>query len=65
MNTTILQHIIEYNWDEGYEDLEMNDVDIAHVKKCIEDGYNEGELCQTIDDETGDEARGWWKLKRM
>jgi len=61
MLTKILQHDIDFNWDEGEEDRELCEIDIEHIKKQIEEGYQEGELCQTINEE-GDEVRGWWKI---
>jgi len=61
MNTTILQHNISYHWnDDGYEDLELCETDIEHIEEQIKEGYNQGELCQVVNQET--EVRGWWKI---
>lgn len=62
--TTILQHIIEYNFFEE-DKLELNDIDREHIAYQITEGYSEGELCQSVNSETGEEeARGYWKIKR-
>lgn len=59
MDTEILQHKIEYNWRDGSKNyLSFSDID--HIKKMIEDGYNEGELCQLVGAEG--EIFGWWKI---
>ena len=61
METEILLHTIEYSW-EGDEDHNLQESDIDHIKKCIEDGCNQGQLCQT-DEENGEvENIGWWKI---
>jgi len=57
----ILQHTIEYWFDN--DSLELNDIDIEHIKECIEDGYNQGELNQLVNGKHGDEeVRGWWNI---
>ena len=61
MITEILQHRIELSW-EGGENHKLQESDIEHIKKCIEDGCNQGQLCQ-IDEENGEvENIGWWKI---
>lgn len=55
--TVIFLHTIEYHHFDGFKG-EMDDADIDHIKKCIEDGIHEGEL------NTGsEEHRGWWRIK--
>ncbi len=62
MKTTILGHEIEFSWEDG-EDHEIQDSDINHLRKCIEEGNNQGELYQT-DKENGEvENIGWWEIK--
>ena len=60
MITTILLHEIEYNWRDG-SNGELCDSDIEHIKKCIEEEYNQGELCQLTLNEN--DRHGWWKIK--
>ena len=61
MKTTILGHEVEYSWEGEGED-EIDDSDINHIKECIEEGNNQGELCQ-IDKENGEvESAGWWEI---
>jgi hypothetical protein len=64
--TEILQHRIEW-WLRG-EDApsELDEGSVEHIKKLIEDGYNQGELFVTGDDGDDDhdatEYRGWWSI---
>lgn len=52
-------HLISYWFHD--DNLELNDIDIEHIKKSIDEGYREGELNQLVDDE---EIRGWWGISR-
>lgn len=56
MKTEILQHQIEYWFDED-SILELDESDIEHITKMITEGYSEGELNHG---ET--EIRGYWKI---
>jgi len=56
----ILLHNIEY-WYEEKEEMEITESDIEHVKKMIDDGCYQGELC-TIPDGEDEEVYGWWKI---
>ena len=65
-NTEILQHNIMY-WlsDENEHDYKIDESNEEHIKECIADGCNQGELCQTIQGDKGNditEARGWWRI---
>lgn len=55
------QEAIIYEWHDDY-DGDMNEADIEHVKKLLDEGYVEGELC-TLEDDGETEHRGWWKSK--
>lgn len=60
--TEILQHRI--SWFLRGDDAPdvLGDCSEEHIKKCIEEGYIQGELCVLGDD--GDtEYRGWWSIK--
>ena len=64
MKTRILQHEISYHFNDD-DGLELNEIDIEHIEKAITDGYIQGELCQSLTNDNGDdigEARGWWKI---
>ena len=65
METTILQHGIKFWWrDESNRGLCESDID--HIKKCIEEGYREGDLCQLIHYGENEEAEiyGWWEIAK-
>jgi hypothetical protein len=57
----ILQHNISYYYREY--DGEMPESDQDHIKECIEQGYNQGELC-FVGDDGNTEYRGWWHIER-
>lgn len=52
---------IIYTWHDDY-DGELNEADVEHVQKMLEEGYSEGELC-TVEEDGDTEHRGWWKSK--
>ena len=58
LETTILFHTISYWYDNK---MEMTEDDIEHVRKLIIDGYNQGELCGILDDDS--QVPGWWSIK--
>lgn len=58
LNINILEHNIEY-WIGENEDLEMDEENIAHVKRMINEGYIEGQLHQI---NGFDECWGYWKI---
>lgn len=60
--TEIIQHKISWflRGDSAPESLDEASED--HIKKCIEDGYNQGELCVMSEDGES-EFRGWWSIK--
>ena len=64
MITEILQHNISYSWNDGVE-RKLDECDIEHIEQLIKDGFNQGELCQTINPDTGDEASGWWSIEKL
>jgi hypothetical protein len=60
--TEILQHRIKF-WLRGDKaPAELDESSIEHLKRLIDEGYNQGELCLLGDD--GDtEYRGWWNIE--
>lgn len=55
--TEILQHRIEYTYDD--EELKLLDVDKEHITDQITNGFSEGEL---IVNTGGNVVRGYWKI---
>ena len=53
----ILFHHIVYHYDNG---IEMPECEQEHVKKMINDGCNQGELCYLSPED--EEIRGWWRI---
>ena len=61
MEINILQHLINYNYDNGQE---MPEREQLYIKGMIEEGYKEGELNDIIFEDnhiTEIEISGWWK----
>jgi hypothetical protein len=59
----ILQHDIYYWYKDGYKS-DMDESDQEHIKKMIEEGYREGELCTTDKDNPDKTHYGWWSIKK-
>ena len=57
----ICQHNISYYYRDYDGDMPESDQD--HIKDCIVEGYNQGELCMIGDGGTK-EYRGWWHIER-
>ena len=65
MRTIILQHEIEWGYHDGFNPEELPESEEEHIKHCIIDGSNQGELNYTdYDDETDKyvDYRGWWEI---
>lgn len=56
METEILLHRINW-WLDDDSVAELDEDDTYHIKKCIEDGYREGDL-----NHGQKQIRGWWKI---
>lgn len=54
-------HSIEYSYRDVPEGKRI-DIDEAHVKGMILEGYHSGELCH-YDSDTEEEYRGWWSIR--
>lgn len=63
MKTIILLHKIDFRWKDGIE-RDLDDCNIEYIKKCIGDGFGEGELNQMIDRDNGIGVYGWWKIAK-
>ncbi len=60
--TEILQHRISWFLRGDAAPAELDESSVEHIKKMIEDGYNQGELCVYVN-ETEEEFRGWWHIE--
>lgn len=59
----ILQHRIECFIRGADAPGELDESTIEYIEKMIIDGYNQGELCVTVDG-SDEEFRGWWSISK-
>lgn len=59
MITSILLHKVDCQWFDDYTG-ELQESDIDHIKKLIDEGCWQGELYTWGTDH--EEHRGWWKI---
>ena len=63
--TYILQHKIEYwfrNDDKYVDGICLTDSDEEHIEKMIIEGYNQGELCSSGQNNDETVEYGWWTI---
>lgn len=60
----ILQHRIKFTYRDGNGPAELDESSVEHLEKMLKEGYREGELCVTSDDQET-EYRGWWSIETL
>lgn len=61
--TEILQHKISWFLRGDSAPHSLDEASEEHIKQCIAEGYNQGELC-VMQEDGESELRGWWSIKK-
>lgn len=60
--TEILQHRISFFFRGENAPTEMGESSVEHITNLIQQGFNQGELCE-MDADQVNEFRGWWSIE--